>query len=132
MLISAARMTGTRTGTDPQAQSRAAGSAQAAKALRTGEVMAFFPAWDVRIESLAPRENYGQLRGRHARQASRGRRATATSAYTLHVEEEVHHVAVLDDVVLPFDAQGAPCTSRGLASGAKQLVPADHFRLDET
>src|SRR5207244_3220434 len=44
---------------------------------------------------------------------------------------EVHHVAVLDDVVFSFDAQGALRARRRFAAVTEQLVPADHLRLDE-
>src|SRR5437660_9677094 len=65
MLISAGRITGTLTGTVPQAQSRAAGIARKrARDVPEGRFMAWCPAAGeekVRIESLTPRRNCGQL-----------------------------------------------------------------------
>src|SRR5256885_5550323 len=49
-----------------------------------------------------------------------------------HVEKEVHDVAVLDDVLLPFHTQDAFGAGSRFRAVREELVPADHLRLDET
>src|SRR3954447_10984802 len=48
-----------------------------------------------------------------------------------HVEKEVHDVAVLDDVLLPFHTQDAFRAGSRFRAVREKLVPADHLRLDE-
>src|SRR5712691_1426070 len=43
----------------------------------------------------------------------------------------VHHVAVLDDVVLALEPQRAPGARARFGSGVEELVPADRLGADE-
>ena len=43
----------------------------------------------------------------------------------------VHHVAVLHDVVLAFEAEGAAGAGFGFGAGVEQLVPMNGFGADE-
>ncbi len=44
---------------------------------------------------------------------------------------DMHHVAILHDVVLAFEAQRAFGAGVGFGAGFEQLVPADGFSADE-
>ena len=44
---------------------------------------------------------------------------------------DVHHVAILHDVVFAFEAQRAFGAGVGFGAGFEQLVPADGFSADE-
>ena len=48
-----------------------------------------------------------------------------------HIEEEVTHVAILDDVVLALDAHGSTLFGLAHATGLDQLRVGDHLRADE-
>src|SRR5947209_3202985 len=56
----------------------------------------------------------------------------SASAFRLHVEEEVHNVAVLHDVLLSFHSEDALPAGSCLRAVREQIVPADHLRLDES
>src|ERR1700682_758315 len=49
----------------------------------------------------------------------------------LDVETEDGGVAILENVLLPFDAKFPRSASLGPAAGVDKLFPADHFGLDE-
>ena len=44
---------------------------------------------------------------------------------------DVHHIAILHDVVFAFEAQGAFGAGVGFGAGFEQLVPADGFGANE-
>src|ERR1017187_5916285 len=48
-----------------------------------------------------------------------------------HVEPEVHHVAVADDVILAFDAEFAGVARLGLAAELHEVLPPDDLGLNE-
>src|SRR3954453_17010271 len=56
--------------------------------------------------------------------------AAAMSVH-LSVEAELHHVAVLHQVVLALEADLAELLGARPAADVEQLVPADHLGLDE-
>jgi hypothetical protein len=43
----------------------------------------------------------------------------------------VHHVTILHNVVLTFEAQGTMRPSNGFRAGFEQRIPVDGFRADE-
>src|SRR5262245_51259961 len=55
----------------------------------------------------------------------------ASPRASLHVEPEVHAVAVPDDVLLALDAQQTLLPDRGLASEPDQVLPVEDLGLDE-
>src|SRR5690606_4706994 len=57
--------------------------------------------------------------------------AALLRARALHVEPEVDHVAVLDDVLLPLDAQLALLAQRRLRAGLHPILPGGDLGPDE-
>src|SRR3989304_454577 len=55
----------------------------------------------------------------------------ANPAASSDAEQDVHHVAVLDKVLLPLAAQTAVLLRLRETARRQQLIPADHLRADE-
>src|SRR3989304_5303902 len=55
----------------------------------------------------------------------------ANQAGASDAEQDVHHVAVLDEVLLPLAAQAAVPLRLREPARRQQLIPADHLRPDE-
>src|SRR3954471_19775651 len=69
---------------------------------------------------------------RGAEPGGRERRATcAKAARRLDVEQEVQHVAVLDDVLLAFGAHAPRLLGALLAAERHEVVEGDRLRADE-
>src|SRR5262244_1539522 len=58
-------------------------------------------------------------------------RGRGVRRYELSAVPDVHHVSVLDDVVLALEPQRAFGTRVGLGTGLDELVPADRLGADE-
>src|ERR1700756_3907033 len=61
-----------------------------------------------------------------------GAGATAALARCLNVESEVHDIAFLDDVLLPFQPQFSGLFGAGLALERDEVVIGDHCGADES
>src|SRR3972149_5570701 len=55
----------------------------------------------------------------------------ANQAAASDAEEDVHHIAVLDEVLLPLAAQAAVPLRLREAARRQELIPADHLRPDK-